>query len=182
MPDQARGILSPWIRTQRINAVLPYLRGNILDYGCGVGVLAGACQPDLYLGVDIDAASLAVTRARYPGFRFSDTIFPSDRFDTIVLLAVIEHLPSPEMTLRELRSVLNVNGRIALTTPHPLFHKVHRLGAIVGLFSIEAGRQHQALLNYRRMKALADSVDLQIETFRYFLGGANQLFVLSARS
>ena len=182
MADQVNGILSPWLRRQRIKAVLPYLKGKILDYGCGVGVLAEACQPDSYFGVDIDTESLAVARTRHPGFNFSDTVLPSDCFDTIVLLAVIEHLPSPEMTLSEMRPRLNVNGHIVLTTPHPLFHQVHRLGAIIRLFSLEAGRQHQALLNYRRMKALADNVGLQIETFRYFLGSANQLFVLRAQS
>ena len=181
MADQACGILSPWLRQQRIKAVLPYLRGKILDYGCGVGALAEVYQSNLYLGMDIDSASLAIARARHPGFNFSEAVLPTDKFDTIVLLAVIEHLPSPETTLRELRGALKAKGRIVLTTPHPLFHQIHCLGAIIGLFSIEADRQHQALLNYRRMKALADSVGLQIETFRYFLGGANQLFVLRAR-
>jgi len=181
MPDQACGRLSPWLRSKRINAVLPHLKGNILDYGCGVGSLAGYCQPDQYLGLDVDAASLAVARARYTGFRFADTLSPAERFDTIVLLAVIEHLPSPEKTLSELHAVLNVNGRIVLTTPHPLFHQFHRLGAIIGLFSIEASRQHHVLFDYQHMTLLADSAGFQTETFRSFLGGANQLFVLRAR-
>ena len=119
-----------------------------------------------------------MARTRHPDFRFSEMLVPSDRFDTIVLLAVIEHLPSPGKVLRELRDVLNINGRILLTTPHPLVAGVHHLGARIGLFSLEANHQHQSLLSYQSMKLLVQSVDMQIEKYRHFLAGANQLFVL----
>ena len=41
MADQGtEGILSPYLRRKRIQAATPYLKGGVLDVGCGGGVLA----------------------------------------------------------------------------------------------------------------------------------------------
>ena len=42
MTDQAvEGLLSPFLRQQRINAIKPYIKGVVLEVGCGSGLLAG---------------------------------------------------------------------------------------------------------------------------------------------
>ena len=43
MTDQAaEGLLSPMLRNRRIQAVKPFLRGRVLDVGCGNGALTAA--------------------------------------------------------------------------------------------------------------------------------------------
>lgn len=74
----------------------------MLDVGCGTGALAAFVSPDCYLGVEIDYDSLAKARA-YPWHRFEGALSNSgERFDTVIALAVIEHVPDPAGFLREL--------------------------------------------------------------------------------
>jgi len=103
MADQASGLLSSWLRKKRIEIAHPYIRGRILDYGCGVGVLAEICESDSYLGVDIDEKSITIALKNYPPFRFKTYVPETEDFDTIVLLAVIEHISDPVSLLKQFK-------------------------------------------------------------------------------
>ena len=102
--DQAsEGLLSPLLRNARIKAILPCLRGNVLDVGCGSGALANHVAQGNYTGVEIDEESLAICRQTYPGHNFlSELPSPAEKFDTIISLAVIEHVKSPDIFLQDL--------------------------------------------------------------------------------
>ena len=42
MADQgAEGLFSPFLRSRRLKAACPYIKGRVLDVGCGTGALAG---------------------------------------------------------------------------------------------------------------------------------------------
>jgi len=178
MPDQTDGLLSPWLRKRRIIAARPYLHGLILDYGCGIGVLSEACSPENYTGFDLDEESISIAKARYPKYRFNITIPRESRFDTIALLAVIEHIRAPEVLLKELKSILKPQGTIVLTTPNPIINVLHRIGSKAGLFSTEAYEQHEQLIDFRAMRMIAKNAGLKIKLYKRFLFGANQLFLL----
>ncbi|MFH2047105.1 MAG: class I SAM-dependent methyltransferase [Pseudomonadota bacterium] len=178
MADQMIGLLSPWLRTQRIKRVSPYLRGKILDYGCGTGSLAEICTPNNYIGVDIDISSINIARMKNPRFRF-ETIMPEDeQFDSIVLLAVIEHIKNPVDLLRSMSVMLNPDGWIIITTPHPMADIIHYLGTQIGLFSSLANEQHEKLINLSRMNGIVAQADISIDKYEKFLIGLNQLFIL----
>ena len=71
MTDQAEeGLLSPYLRSKRIGAALPFLKGRILDYGCGSGALAAVVKPDRYVGVDVDRFVLNRARNNFPQYFF----------------------------------------------------------------------------------------------------------------
>ncbi len=178
MPDQADGLLSSWLRRKRIKMVRPYLQGRILDVGCGVGALSELTSPDLYFGVDIDEESLQIARKKYPRYRFEKDYQENLRFDTIVLLAVIEHIKVKQVFLERLESMLAANGRIIVTTPHPSVRRVHSLGSKIGLFSATANQEHDQLLDYDCVEKLVAQTGLIISQYKRFLFGANQLFVL----
>jgi 2-polyprenyl-3-methyl-5-hydroxy-6-metoxy-1,4-benzoquinol methylase len=178
--DQANGFLSPWLRSKRIEMASPYLQGRILDYGCGVGELAKFCQPNAYVGVDIDKESINTASARYPDFTFKREISESEKFDTIVSLAVIEHVPDPGAFLKKFRMMLKPNGSIVITTPHPRFEEIHTLGAKLGLFSSEAHEEHDQLIDLTLMQQLANLAGAHITVYKRFLIGANQLFILKS--
>ena len=180
MADQgSEGLLSPWLRRLRIQAARPYLRGRVLDVGCGSGALAQHCRPESYIGYDIDRESLLIARRESARYRFVEEPPHGDRFDTVVALAVIEHLPEPGEALKAWRTFLAPGGRIVLTTPHPSVDWIHHLGARVGLFSRHGYEEHEELINLIAMRRLASEAELSIELHRRFLFGANQLFVLA---
>lgn len=181
MADQASGLLSPWLRKRRQKKARPYIRGRVLDCGCGVGTLSEMCRPDSYLGVDVDEWSIDVARKTHPRFRFDTDLPETGEFDTIVALAVIEHISDPVALLERFKSRLGAEGRIVLTTPHPSIEYVHTIGARIGLFSAHASEEHERLIDYGRMKELSAKAGLVIEKYECFLLGANQLFVLRRR-
>lgn len=185
MADQVAGLLSPLLRAIRIHAVRHQLRGDVLDFGCSSGTLSCLVPCDRYWGVDIDSESIAMARRLHPSHRFmkinsAEAGFDLD-FDTIVALAVLEHVQNPALLLKSFASWLREGGSVIVTTPHPSFGWVHRLGAAAALFSREAEREHIMLLDRKMMSVIVSRAGLEIAMHRRFLMGANQLFVLRKR-
>jgi 2-polyprenyl-3-methyl-5-hydroxy-6-metoxy-1,4-benzoquinol methylase len=183
MADQISGLLSPFLRRRRFAAALPHLRGRVLDVGCGIGELAEFVPPESYLGIDLDQVSVETARQRHPRHVFQtlaefETDPPTNRFDTIVGLAVIEHVPSPAGWLRDLTQHLGPDGRFVLTTPHPYYRWAHEFGARLGIFSRDAADEHEDFLDRRSMTQAATDNHLRVLKARRFLMGANQLFIL----
>ena len=186
MSDQISGVFSPFLRRRRIFAVQHRLYGRVLDIGCGVGYLARHVASDSYLGVDIDQHSIEIAGSTFPNHQFRmidvEMAWTSDvegqRFDTIVMLALIEHLADPPRMLRSIVGLLDLRGTMILTTPHPAFGWSHRIGAKLGLFSRAADEEHQELLGPSRMVRIAAEAGLNVVMRKRFLFGANQLFVL----
>lgn len=185
MADQANeGLLSPLLLWGRLAAARPFLRARVLDVGCGSGALASWVPAPDYLGVEPDELALTAARARHPRHAFQSVLPPPGGapFDTIVALAVIEHVEAPEEFLRELAARLapSAQARVVLTTPHPAAAGLHRFGARLGIFSRQAAREHRAFLGRSRLVEAAAAAGLSPAVYRRFLCGFNQLAVLSA--
>jgi 2-polyprenyl-3-methyl-5-hydroxy-6-metoxy-1,4-benzoquinol methylase len=183
MTDQASGgYLSPWLKAQRLKKVSPFVRGHVLDYGCGTGDLLNYCRPASYFGYDLDQRSVETARLRHPGHTFSSDFSlvqnTDKRFDVIVMAAVIEHVESPLETLSALKRVLAEGSIFVLTTPHPHWRAIHDFGARVGIFSKEASQEHKTFLDRDRISMLREALGLKLLRSEVFLLGANQLFVI----
>lgn len=187
MADQMTGILSPFLRNRRLGAARPWLdQGRVLDVGCGVGAMTAFVPPERYLGVDLDPESVEDARRRHPRHAFMtvsefEANPTAEPFDVIVALAVIEHIDAPAQWLDRYARRLKPSGCFVLTTPHPMFDWVHETGAKFGIFSREAADEHEELIDRRRMAQIAQDANLTMATYRRFLLGANQLFVLRPR-
>lgn len=179
MSDQGtQGLLSPFLRRQRINAARPWLAGSVLDFGCGSGALAEFVPAADYTGFDIDPQSLANAGALFPAHHFLHELPQTDKFDTVVSLAVIEHCKDTNGFLRQLLGFTRAGGRIVLTTPHPAFEFAHDFGSRIGVFSHAASEEHEAMLDRKALYALAANQRLEVVNYRRFLFGANQLIVM----
>lgn len=171
-------MFSPFLRKQRFRAATPYLRGLILDVGCGAGRLAADTSPECYVGVEIDQSSLRRAVNSFPRHKFLKSLPDiTQKFDTIIALAVIEHVKNQEQFLADLFKRLRPDktARIILTTPHPSMDWVHYLGASVGLFSKHANDEHEDLLDRAALELIAGNVGLRLALYKRFLLGANQL-------
>jgi len=181
MVDQAsEGLLSPFLRRRRMAAVLPYLHGRVLDVGCGAGTLARFVESEFYVGVDRDDLSIEIAQAVFPRHEFRHSLpAPNEKFDTIITLAVIEPVTSPEGILKDLASYLvaSTDVRIVCTTPHPSVDWLHDVGAAIGLFNKHANEEHEDLPDYTILKTAGSSAGLNLLKHKRFLEGANQLVV-----
>jgi SAM-dependent methyltransferase len=182
MGDQISGggLLSPFLQRQRIKAAAPFLAGRVLDIGSANGALAQYVEPSLYYGFEPDEASVANARLKFPRHTFSDKM-PNDIFDTVLALAVIEHLPSPSHAVAEWAGYLRAGGRLVLTTPHRAFDRLHRFCAQIGLASKEGAAQHEVLFDREALLECASNAPLTIDLYRRFLFGMNQLFIFIRR-
>lgn len=172
-------LLTPWLRNMRLDIAAPYLHGTVLDMGFGSGMLASRVSPERYYGYDIDPSAPEGARQRFPKHTFSNALPEGRQFDLIVSLAVIEHTPDPTAYLATCGRFLAEGGRIVLTTPNPALEWLHGLAAAIGLLSHEAHEDHQSVVGREALVAAARSAGLKVDTFRYFMLGANQALVLS---
>ena len=95
--------------------------GFTLDAGCGIGRNLAALDG---VGVDHNAAAIAVARERgftaYTPEEFAATEFAAaDRFDTLLLAHVVEHMPADEAgaLLGRYLPYLRHGGRVVLIAP-----------------------------------------------------------------
>jgi len=180
MADQgAEGLLSPYLRRKRMAAAAPFLRGRVLDIGCGSGHLARYVSATDYLGVDQDERVMRLARNLYPRHSFASEIPKGAKFDSIVALAAIEHLGDPAQSLKAWAVHLAPSGHVVLTTPHPFGGWLHQLGARCGLFSRQAAREHGRLLDLSALARAASIAHLRLVYYAQFLFGLNQLAILS---
>jgi len=186
MADQGtEGLLSPFLRRKRISMVRPFLHGRILDVGCGSGALAKFVPAGSYLGIDADQKSLLNAQRLHPEYRFQSKLpFGESNFDTVVSLAVIEHVAQPADFLAELVAHLapSTDARIVLTTPHPAVAWAHSIGARLGLFSQHASKEHKQFLGRSRLELLAKACNLQVVLYGQFLWAANQIVVFKRKA
>jgi len=180
--DNLTGLFSPFLRKRRILVARKYLKGRVLDFGCGIGHVAEYVDHKSYVGVDKDNILLAIASKKFPLATFltlselGERIFPA--FDTIVGLAILEHLEDPEEFLGTLKKLLNPSGQIVITSPNPGYENVLTMGSKLGLFDKEMIEEHQSLLSFDQINKLAQKARLKIVVYRRFLINANQLVVI----
>ncbi len=166
----------------------PWVRGAVLDLGCGpinIREIVGPGQT--YVGVEGDPATLAWLKSRFPEHRFQacnlerEALDLDRRFDTILMLAILEHLEDPGFLLKQLPQYLEPDGRVIATTPTPVGGRIHGIGARFGVFYREALEEHKAFYGARGLERLFAAHGMQIVQYRKFLFGGNQLAVARAQ-
>ncbi len=180
----ANGRLSGLVERWRLSHAARHLQqgASVLDLGCGTGDLVRHLPHDTeYVGVDTLESRVALARVRFPDKSFVVCdIEQADplsgwQFDAVALLAVLEHMADPVATLALASRHLSPQGRIVVTTPAPQGHRVHNLGARLGLLSRRAAEEHQALLGRGELEAIGRAAGLRISRYERFMLGVNQL-------
>ncbi len=179
MADQGNeGILSPFLRQQRIRKCMHFLFGKVLDVGCGSGGLAEYVPSSDYVGVEPDETSRRIACTLHSDHAFQTELPNEGEFDTVVLLAVIEHVDDPVAFMKRLANLTrNANkSRIVVTTPHPFGRPFHEFGAKIGLFSYHAAKEHHTLLNHKTLEQITPP-GFVLKFYQRFLCGFNQIAV-----
>lgn len=185
------GWLSDWLRQARINVVKPYTNGRVLDIGCGICTQYILQFPKVtnYVGVELRSEVVKKLKKEFPNYDFYQRNIDEERlqindyypeqFNTILLTAVIEHVFNLKHLMKECVKHLKPGGRVIITTP-TLFGNdiVYELGARVGLFNKKSADDHIVIFNKKRFHVLANEVGLEVEVFKWFELGCNQLVVL----
>lgn len=180
-------LLSGYILSQRYARIQPFLGRRVLDVGCSNAHLSSLIPADAeYVGLDGSAVLLEQGRRFHPGRQLIQLDLERDElpaalldapFDTLVMMALLEHLERPAALIARLAPLLLPGGRLIATTPSPFGHRVHRVGAALGLFYHEAADDHKSILDLRALRDMASGAGLAPEVCRSFSWGCNQLLV-----
>lgn len=99
---------------------------KLLEMGCGLGDLLMLLQEDFScIGVDLIPRSIESTRRiapkaeAYVGDATDFSRYTDDELSVVVALHLVEHLPQPEHTIRDIYRVLRPGGLFFFATPHP---------------------------------------------------------------
>jgi SAM-dependent methyltransferase len=102
------------LESERLEAVLPLIRGRLLDIGAGPNTLVNRYGNGV--GVDVvdwgGGALVVENTSKLP--------FDAGTFDTIALVACLNHIPYRDAVVRECRRLLRPNGRVIVTMIDPI--------------------------------------------------------------
>ena len=137
--EKARQERCPWHRTgyyTDYNAILGYYKvhsclencrgSSLLDIGCGDGFMTEllARRFSRVVGVDASGQHLAEARRRLPEVEFVESLIEEldtdERFDTVLMLDLLEHLRDPGLVLQKVASLLAPGGIVIVHVPNAL--------------------------------------------------------------
>jgi len=114
-------ILSSFLERHRYEIISPYIQGDILDFGCGYAKITPWLNLEQsYVGIEsqeIIYQWLIKNRKGYKFYRFDldyDVVTINQRFNTILLLAVIEHLENPSNILNQIHNLIKPKGKVLI--------------------------------------------------------------------
>lgn len=104
--------------------------GALLEIGCSFGFFLRMAEGSGFQTRGVDLSLRAVQYAKETlklsvkhGTVF-DARFPDDSFDVVTMLGVLEHLPNPVETLREVVRILRKDGILVVEVPNAKFNLV----------------------------------------------------------
>ncbi len=129
--DRGLGRYSMYWFARRYYAALvqryaPHDHGKLLELGCGLGHLLGLLQDDFQcVGIDLIDYSVEQTKINAPKAEAYQmdvgeiNQFEAGTFSAVVALHLVEHLPDPAETIRQVNRLLKPGGVWLFATPHP---------------------------------------------------------------
>lgn len=153
------------LRVMRFKKAVKHLKGDyVLDVGCdNMAFEKWVGAERSYKGIERDYSGIT-----------------HNTYSTIVMLAMIEHLPPSELhgKLNMLRYCLKDGGRFVITTPTPIAKTPLDIMANLGLLEKEGIREHHHYYNKKELFELARFHSLKVIHYSKFQLGMNQILVL----
>jgi len=156
----------------------PHLGLSILDIGCGNGSLIPFLpEKAAYTGIDTNEETINAMKLKYPQFSFFRlnldeeplSNFDKNRFSSIVMSAVIEHLGNPDSVVRQCKTLMSADTKLIITTPTNLGDWTSR--TIEKTFFrtgyLQDTHPHLRHYNKRQLTSLGTGINLKCIYFRY---------------
>ena len=159
---------------------------NILDFGCGSNFKK-------LISIYKDCQSITAVDRTGSDFKKNDFYFynyqddlnilekkiMNQKFDVVILSAVIEHLDKPELVLNILKKRLSDDGIIFLTAPSLAAKPVLEfLGYKLNVINADLVKEHKRYYNLDEYKKLSKLIKMDIKKFYFFQLGLNTVCIL----
>jgi cyclopropane fatty-acyl-phospholipid synthase-like methyltransferase len=150
--------LESFLQKQRFGRVKPYIQGDVCDFGGNKGELEKYVTGS-YTLVDYDHSPME-----------------GKTFDTIISLAVVEHIEVDEVyrIFGKFKRCLRAKGSIFITTPTPASRPVLETLAGIGLLDKANIEEHKHYWTKEDISKLAQETGFTIAAYKKFQLGFNQ--------
>lgn len=160
---------------KRIKIVLPYLEGSLLDIGCGTNKLVRSYSgkgigTDVYQWGDVDV--IVEDTAKLP--------FDDKTFDTITIVATLNHIPNRTQVLLEAKRVLKDSGKLIVTMIPPKISRVwHGIRKPCDADQSERGMKEGEVYGFteNELSELLSEAGFEITFKKKFMLGINNLTI-----
>jgi 2-polyprenyl-3-methyl-5-hydroxy-6-metoxy-1,4-benzoquinol methylase len=159
-------IMEGFLQQSRFKKVLPFLKGDVLDFGGNEGELK------------------KYVNGSYTLVNYDHSPMENKTFDTVVALAVIEHIEVNEVfrIFKTFQSKVKPKGIIFLTTPTPLAKPLLELMASVNLLDRHNIEEHKHYWTKKELQELAEKNGFTVKKYKKFQLGFNQLAILEQKA
>ena len=110
---------------------------NVLEIGCGTGVLLNSLSPKEGIGIDFSPEMTKIASKKYPRLRFITADAADykldEKFDYIVITDTIGYFEDIQKVLRNIRQNCTNKTRIIITSYNYLWEVLFKLAEILGL-------------------------------------------------
>ncbi len=120
-----------WIQRKRIAEAVRWMPNgvDVLDVGCGYGTLFRQASSLIKSGIGVDVeepTSWPTGPYELRRGTFPEVLNDSEAFDAVVMLAVVEHVPSDirRTWASSVPSLLRPGGRLIITVPAPVVDRI----------------------------------------------------------
>jgi SAM-dependent methyltransferase len=158
----------------RVAAVLPHVNGRLLDIGCGSNALvlryANGVGIDVHPwpGADVIVRDTAALE------------WAPESFDTVTIIAALNHIPNRAAVLSECRRILRPEGRVVITMLTPRISRIwHWLRAPWDADQRDRGMQPGEVYGFTsaRVRAMFERAGFTLLARRRFMLGLNCVYV-----
>jgi SAM-dependent methyltransferase len=161
----------------RFHEAMKYMRGYVLDIGCGENRLIQEYRRQGGAGLGVDVFDwggqdlLIKDTSKLP--------FPSEIFDAVTMIACINHIPNREKVLMEAHRLLKPDGRLVFTNLNPFLSRIWHQYAFWDRDQNERGMKKGEVygLKQSEIRMLIEGAHFSIEKRRSFSWGLNTLYV-----
>lgn len=183
--DKESGQIRDFAATRTLLNKLYPSRGKIVEVGSSMGCLLAQFRTDGWdvLGIDPWGEVSVITREAH-GFEtmtatLDQAALPDESADVLIMLHVIEHVPDPLATLREIYRILKPGGHVVIETPRydTLMFKMlqHRERSVkcdghIYFFSFDTLRQAYEKVGFTEVETRAVGRTMSLERFLWNVG------------
>jgi 2-polyprenyl-3-methyl-5-hydroxy-6-metoxy-1,4-benzoquinol methylase len=159
---------------------------SIIDFGCGSDFQAISKRyTETSKAVLIDLYGDDFTKNKIKFINYNNNLnkidieLKNEKFDIIILAAVIEHLDNPEVIIKYLKKFLNKNGYFLLTAPSIYSKPILEFMAFkLNIINADLVKEHKRYYNKHEYIDLAKKTESNLINFKYFLLGMNTIAIL----
>jgi len=101
---------------------------DVLDFGCGTGLLCTIFDKDHYTGYDRDRKRLEFASKKHPGYRFLSELDSGAKYDVILIVGVFHHIPPTKtaQVVEDLNKMCKPDTKIVIVEPTLARNRVKR--------------------------------------------------------